>query len=63
MGLYFFSSVKKRLIRVKNYNEVAVVHCKFLPHENYGDWEWRGPSRENLHYIYMEKNMNFQSIN
>ena len=27
MGLYFFSS-KKGLIQVKNYNEVAVVHCK-----------------------------------
>jgi hypothetical protein len=19
------------------------VHCKYLPHENYGDWELRGP--------------------
>ena len=27
---------KKGLIQVKNYNEGAVVHCKFLPHENYG---------------------------
>ena len=20
-----------------------VVHCKFLPHENYGDWELQSP--------------------
>ena len=26
------------------------LRCKFLPHENYGDWELRGPCRENLHY-------------
>ena len=25
-------------------------HCRFLPHENYRDWEKRGPCRENLHY-------------
>ena len=28
------------------------VHCKFLLHENYGDWELRGPNRENLHYLW-----------
>ena len=29
-----------------------VLHCKFLPDENYGDWELRGPCRENLHYLW-----------
>jgi hypothetical protein len=29
------------------------VHCKFLPHENYGDWKLRGPCRENLHYLWI----------
>jgi hypothetical protein len=29
-----------------------LVHCKFLPHENYGDWKLRGPCRENLHYLW-----------
>ena len=28
------------------------VHCKFLPHQNYGDWELQGPCRENLHYLW-----------
>ena len=28
------------------------LHCKFLPHENYWDWELRGPCRKNLHYIW-----------
>ena len=27
------------------------IHCKCLPHENYGDWESQGPCRENLHYL------------
>ena len=38
---------------------VAPVNCpphqhtaNFLPHENYGDWELRGPCRENLHYLW-----------
>ena len=30
----------------------STLHCKFLPHENYGDWELRGPCRENLHYLW-----------
>jgi hypothetical protein len=25
---------------------------QILPHENYGDWELRGPCRENLHYLW-----------
>ena len=33
---------------------VKRLHCKFLPHENYRDWELRGPSRENLHYLWKE---------
>ena len=32
--------------------EKLETHCKFLPHENYGDWELRGPFRENLHYLW-----------
>ena len=28
------------------------VHCKFLPHENYRDWELQGPCRENLYYLW-----------
>ena len=27
-------------------------HCKFLPNENYDDWELHGPWRENLHYLW-----------
>ena len=27
-------------------------HSKFLPHENYGNWELRGSCRENLHYLW-----------
>ena len=26
------------------------LQCKFLPHENYGDWELQGPCTENLQY-------------
>ena len=28
------------------------LHCKFLPHENYGDWELPGPCRESLHFLW-----------
>ena len=28
------------------------IHCKFSPHENYGNWELQGPCRENLHYLW-----------
>ena len=31
------------------YNLAIMVHCKCLPHENYGDWKLWGPCRENLH--------------
>ena len=31
---------------------VEELHCKFLPHENYRDWELQGPCRENLHYLW-----------
>ena len=27
------------------------LHCKFLPHENYGDLKFLGPCRENLYYL------------
>ena len=27
------------------------LHCKFLPHENYGEWELQGPCKENLYYL------------
>ena len=27
------------------------LHCKYLPHENYGHGILRGPCRENLHYL------------
>ena len=30
---------------------LSVFPCKFLPHENYWDWELRGPCRKNLHYL------------
>ena len=29
-----------------------LLHCKFLPHENCGDFELRGPCRENLHNLW-----------
>ena len=32
--------------------QLSILHSKFLPHENYGDWELRGPYRENLHYLW-----------
>jgi hypothetical protein len=28
------------------------VHFKFLPLETYEDWEFWGPCRENLHYLW-----------
>ena len=28
------------------------IHCKFLPHENYGYWKLQGPCREKLHYLW-----------
>ena len=28
------------------------LHCKFLPHENYGDWELQGPCRGNPRYLW-----------
>ena len=28
------------------------VHCKFLPHENYREWELRGPCRLNLQFLW-----------
>ena len=31
---------------------MSTIHCKFLPHENYRDWELRGPCREKLHYLW-----------
>ena len=31
---------------------ITLLPCKFLPHENYGDWKLRGPCRENLHYLW-----------
>ena len=31
---------------------ISGVHCNFLPHENYGDLELRGPWRKNLHYLW-----------
>ena len=34
------------------FKENFVVHCKFLPHENYRDWKIQGPCRENLHYLW-----------
>ena len=35
--------------------EGAALHLKFFPHENYWDWELRGPCRENLHYVRITK--------
>ena len=29
-----------------------VTNCKSFDHKNYGDWELRGPCRENLHYLW-----------
>ena len=31
---------------------INALHCKFLPHENYGYWELRGPCSKNLHYLW-----------
>ena len=28
------------------------LHCKFLPHENYMDWELWGTCKENLYYLW-----------
>ena len=35
----------------KNTAICKTVHCQFLPHENYSDWELQGPCRKNLHYL------------
>ena len=37
------------------------VHCKFLPHENYRDWELQGPCRENPHYQW-KRSCNYHGV-
>ena len=47
-----FSEKKVLKIHIHNFEEISLYpHCKFLPHENYGDWELQSPCRENLHYL------------
>jgi hypothetical protein len=48
MGLLGSQASTRKKNPIMNYE----LHCKFLPHENYGDWELRGPCRENLHYLW-----------
>ena len=35
-----------------NFTAKVNYTAKFLLHENYGDWELRGPCREHLHYLW-----------
>ena len=41
----YWTQQKKNLAKTRPY-------CKFLPHENCRDWEFWGPCRENLHYLW-----------
>jgi hypothetical protein len=50
-GYYIYLVHKILYLNLMHYL-IVFLHCKFLPHENYGDWELRGPCRENLLYLW-----------